>query len=89
MTGDRPLQRAEIVSAPRGRSQAHRVFRALLLIWIVAYPVVVCAASLVGAGQGRDPGSMAVVTIVVIGLALLIPWLIGLVALGLLTLFKE
>ena len=88
MADDRPPRQAEIVPPPSERSHAHRVFRSLLLIWIVAYPVVVLAASVVGAGRGRDPGSMAAVTIVVIGLALLIPWLIGLVALGLLTLFK-
>lgn len=89
MTSDRPLRRAEIVPAPKQRSGTHRLFLALLVMWIVAYPVVVGAASLFGAGQGRDPGSMAAVTIVVVGLALLIPWLIGLAALGLVTLFKD
>jgi hypothetical protein len=88
MADDRSPRQAAMVPAPAARSHAHRVLRTLLLIWIVAYPAVVLAASVVGAGRGRDPASMAAVTIVVIGLALLIPWLIGLVALGLLTLFK-
>lgn len=88
MADGHPPRQVEMVPAPAVRSHAHRVFRTLLVMWILAYPVVVLAASVVGAGRGRDPGSMAAVTIVVIGLALLIPWLVGLVALGLLTLFK-
>jgi hypothetical protein len=88
MADDRPVPPAGIVPAPATRSHAHRVIRTLLVLWILAYPTVVLAASVLGARSGRDPGSMAAVTIVVIGLALLIPWLIGLVALGLATLFK-
>lgn len=88
-TDVRRLPQAEVVPAPPKRSTVNRRLRLLLLIWIVAYPVILLGASLLGARLGPDAASMAAVSSVVIGAAVLIPWLVGLLALGLLTLFTR
>jgi hypothetical protein len=86
---DQRLPRAEFVLLERKRSLIHWIFRWLLCIWLVAFPVVSCAPLLIGTGAGGEAGSMAAVAGVVLGGVFLIPWLVGLLVLGLLTLLTR
>ncbi len=70
-------------SAPT-RSGAYRFLRLLFVTWLIAYPVLGCGSMLLGASVGSGGASMALVSGAILGLAFLIPWLIGLAVLGLL-----
>jgi hypothetical protein len=61
----------------------------LLTIWLVAYPVVSCTPVLLGAIAGGTRGGSAVLGGLLAGSFLLIPWLVGILVLGLLALLTR
>lgn len=83
---DRPGSLGEVhMPASTGKSVVHRLLRLLFTLWLVAYPVISCGPMLVGAATGGSAGGYAALGGVLVGGALLIPWLVGLLVLGLLT----
>ena len=78
-----PHPGAEVALVEPKRSPAYRFFQYLFTIWLIAYPMLACGSMLVGASTGGG-ASMAAVSGVVLGSLFLIPWLIGLLVLGLL-----
>ena len=78
-----PHPGAVLASVEPKRSPAYRFFQYLFTIWLIAYPALACGSVLVGASAGGGL-SMAAVSGVVLGSLFLIPWLIGLLVLGLL-----
>jgi hypothetical protein len=52
----------------------------------VAYPVISCGPVLLGASSGGSAGGAAALGGVLVGGLFLVPWLVGLLVLGMLTL---
>ena len=63
----------------------HRLLRWLFAIWLIAYPVVSCGPILLGMAAGGASGGTTALGGLVVALVYLIPWLIGLLVLGLLS----
>lgn len=79
-----PAVRADVfIVAPR-RSFLNQLLRLLLVIWLVAYPVASCGPVIIGASAGGSSGGAAALGGLLLGGVFLIPWLIGLLVLGLL-----
>ena len=83
-----PRQVDVSIVAPR-RSGAHRVLRLAFTIWLIAYPVIACVPTLAGAVSGGTAGGYTAIGGLVVGSVLLVPWLIGILVLGLLTLLTR
>lgn len=71
------------------RPLGHRIIRLLLTIWLVAYPAVSCAPIVIGSAAGGSGGGAAILTGLLAGSVLLIPWLVGVLVLGLLALLTR
>jgi hypothetical protein len=64
------------------------VLRALLTIWLVAFPVASCGSIVIGSIAG-SAGTTTVLGGVVFGSLFLVPWLIGILVLGLLAVLTK
>ena len=73
----------------RPKSLTHRVLRAALTIWLVAYPVVSCGPALAGVAVGGTSGGLTVLTALLVGSVLWWPWIVGVIVLGLLALLTK
>jgi hypothetical protein len=71
------------------RGLGHKIIRFLLTIWLVAYPVVACGPVLIGAASGGSSGGYAALGGLITGSVLLVPWLVGILVLGLLVLLTR
>ena len=80
---------AAVVIAHGRQPILHSIIRLLLTICLVAYPVISCAPILMGAIAGGSSGGGAVVSGLFAGSLLLMPWLIGILVLGLLALLTR
>lgn len=81
--------RPEAVAAGQPRSLVHQVLRLLLTTWLVAYPLVACVPVLLGSASGGAAGGAAVLGGLIAGWYLLIPWLVGVLVLGLLAVLSR
>ena len=61
----------------------HDFLRVLLVIWAVGYPVVSCAPLLICVREGAGGALVGSVIAIILGSALFVPWVVGLVILGL------
>ena len=61
------------------------LFRILLALWAFAYPVIACGPLVIGATQDTPGALVGVVASLILGSALLGPWIVGLIILGALT----
>lgn len=86
---DQSLPRAEVVIGHGPRPLGHRTIRLLLTIWLVAYPVVACTPVLLGSISGGSGGGYAILGGLFAGSILLLPWLVGILVLGLLALLTR
>jgi hypothetical protein len=71
------------------RGLGHRIIRLLLMVWLIAYPVISCGPILLGAAAGGTSGGYAALGGLIMGSVLLVPWLVGVVVLGLLALLTR
>jgi hypothetical protein len=85
---DQRLPRAEVVIGHGPRPLGHRIIRMLLTIWLVAYPVVSCGPVILGSMAGGSGAATAVGGILV-GWFLFVPWLVGIIVLGLLAILTR
>lgn len=83
------LPRAEVVIGHGQRPLGHRIIRLLLTIWLVAYPVLACSPILLGSISGGASGGYAVLGGLIAGSVFLMPWLVGIIVLGLLALLTR
>jgi hypothetical protein len=79
----------EVFLVPPRTSRVHQVLRLLFTIWLVAYPVISCGPVLLGASSGGSAGGAAALGGVLVGGLFLVPWLVGLLVLGMLTLLSS
>ena len=75
--------RAE-VTLPQ-RSFLHRLMRSLFVVWLIVYPVISCGPVLMGSAMGGTVGGATAITGLVVGGVFVMPWLVGVLVLGLLT----
>jgi hypothetical protein len=59
------------------------------MVWLVAYPVLSCVPMLAGSASGGPSGGTAALGGLLFGAVFLIPWLVGLLVLGLLVLMTR
>lgn len=70
---------------PPGREGgSHHVLRWVMLLWLIAYPVVSCAPALIGHEGNVATGTVGAIASLALGAALLVPWILGIVVLGVL-----
>lgn len=86
---EQPLPRAEVVIGHGQRPLGHRIIRLLLTIWLVAYPVLACSPILLGSISGGSSGGYAILGGLIAGSVFLMPWLVGILVLGLLALLTR
>jgi hypothetical protein len=67
----------------------HRLLRLVFSIWLIAYPVIACVPTIAGMAAGGTSGSWQVLGGLLVGSVLLVPWLVGLLVLGLITLLTR
>ena len=70
--------------APRS-STPHVLLKWALALWAIAYPIVSCSPMLIGTSSAGAAAATGFASII-LGTALLVPWLIGIVILGVLVL---
>lgn len=88
-TGSSDARHVEVTLIAPPRSLPHRVLRILLTIWLVAYPVISCGPVLLNTVSGATDGGATALGGVLVGGVLAIPWLVGLLVLGLLALLTR
>jgi hypothetical protein len=86
---DQSMPRAEVVIGHGPRPLGHRIIRLLLTIWLVAYPVVACTPVLLGSISGGSSGGYAILGGLFAGSVLLVPWLVGILVLGLMAILSR
>lgn len=79
----------DVFLVPHRRSLVNQILRLLFTIWLVAYPVISCGPVLLGASSGGPAGGAAALGGVIVGGVFLVPWLVGLLVLGLLTVLSR
>lgn len=62
----------------------NQIIRWLLALWLIAYPIVACTPLLVGSIAGGESGAYTILGGLLAGSFLLLPWLVGILVLGLL-----
>lgn len=77
----RRLSRPDLNATPW---TAHRALRWMLGLWAIAYPIVSCAPLFVGASNSAGAGTAGGLAGIVLVAALFLPWIVGVIVLGVL-----